>query len=120
MSKAQKTTTGKHLELHSETVETVNTQQAEQMPLLNDKELHDFIHNSMDEIMDIEEQRKSLNADINAIRKKLVAQGICIESFNYAFALYKKDPDERKGYDLSLVVCQNACGVGFQQDLLNR
>lgn len=105
------TTTAVNFELENEKESSSKTN------LLDDKALHELIHNAMDEIIDIEEERKSLNANINAIRKKLVAQGICIESFNYAFALYKKDPDDRKGYDQSLIVCQDACGVGFQRNL---
>ncbi len=68
-------------------------------------------------ISTLEAKRDSINADINAARKRIKALNVDMDAWRGSYRRFKMDPDQRIEFDKSRMLCDAALGVPIQTDL---
>lgn len=66
-------------------------------------------------IKNLEADRKSINADINAERKQVFAMGIPADAFAFCFKRWKMDPEDRENMDFGIEQLAGAVHQPLQQ-----
>lgn len=85
----------------------------------NEAQLRDEVKERTNNIIALEKKRSSINADINAERKKIKALNIDMDAWKASKRRAEMDPDVRAEFDRSQAVCNAALGVPIQADLFN-
>jgi hypothetical protein len=80
-------------------------------------ELKKLIADSIRSVTELKKDRADVNAEIGAVRAKLVAQGIPKKAFDMAMAYINMDPDDREGFDVAYALVREAGGLPMQEDL---
>lgn len=80
-------------------------------------ELKKLIADSIKAVTELKKDRADVNAEIGAVRAKLVAQGIPKKAFDMAMAYINMDPDDREGFDVAYALVREAGGLPMQEDL---
>ena len=83
----------------------------------NSGDLKMLIQQCAREIEGIRDQRKELNEEAAAIRKRVDEAGISKPAFDYACRLYRMEQEARDSYMDSLALCFDSLGIGGQADM---
>ena len=82
-----------------------------------DPEVRDQVLKLTRSIIAGETRRADINAAINADRKAIKALGVDLDAWRASKRRLEMDPDVRKDFDRSQLICNNALGVPVQADL---
>ena len=99
--------------------ETMETNEAEAESLQDTPELRQEIVEAAQKIIDLQQQRKAINADIQSEYEKLDARGIVKAAFKTTIKDLKYDQEQRDRYDQALNIARKAVGIPIQADLFN-
>lgn len=80
-----------------------------------------FLFEAVGEIIDLENDRASVNAKIAEIRANVEARGIPKKAFAAALSYFKADPLQRAGFDVGYVLTREAMNLpveGVQLELV--
>lgn len=80
-------------------------------------ELKKLIADSIKSVTELKKDRADVNAEIAAVRAKLVSQGIPKKAFDMAMNYINMDPDDREGFDVAYALVREAGGLPMQEDL---
>lgn len=72
------------------------------------------IKTGIDKIINLEKKRAGVNADIAAVRKKLVAAGINRHALAAVLAYKKMDEPQREGFDEGYLISRESIGLPVQ------
>ena len=83
----------------------------------NVAELKETIQDAHKELSELEDQREAINADVNAIRKKVKAAGVPLAVLDHARRIADMEADDRSEYDTLLDIVREALGVEHQHEM---
>ena len=75
------------------------------------------IESDIKAIIQLEAERTETNADINAIRKRILAKGIPAPALAASLARFRMDTEQRAAFDRGRSIVDKALGIPVQGDL---
>lgn len=87
--------------------------------LKNNPEVHKAIADGVARINALKEERRSINADIKAVREGLQARGLNRHALADAERFFNMDKTQRQGYDDSLAIARQALDLPIQPALFD-
>ena len=87
---------------------------------MDDQEIKDAINAMTKDIIALENKRSSINADINAHRKKIKSMGVDLDAWKAQKRRAAMDEDERIEFDRSATLVANALGKPIQTDMFDQ
>ena len=95
----------------------IKTEQETTPPLEDTPELRTEIVEAAQKIIDLQQERKVINAEIQENYERLESKGIVKAAFKTTIKDLKYDQEQRDKYDQSLNIARKACGIPIQADL---
>lgn len=77
----------------------------------SEKIVEEFVTKCRDEVLALQKKRADINAKIAEVRAAVEEKGVPKPAFDAALAYYKKDIDQRKGYDNGYIISRRAMGL---------
>lgn len=88
--------------------------------LVPSPELDQEIVEAVQDIIEYKQQRKEINANIQAVIERMEAKGIPRAAFKNTVRESEYTEDQRKAFDNAVVVTRRAMGIPVQTDLFER
>lgn len=82
-------------------------------------ETKDIVRNAVPEIINLKEQRKSINQNIAAVRERVNAAGVPKKALDHAIRVQEMDPEDRQKFDEGLAIARDAIGVPISRSLFD-
>jgi uncharacterized protein (UPF0335 family) len=82
-------------------------------------ETKDIIKNAVPRIINLKEQRKSINAEIASEREKVNAVGVPKKALDHAIRVHEMDPEDREKFDEGYAIARDAIGVPQSRSLFD-
>lgn len=85
----------------------------------NLSETRDVIRNAVPRILNLKNQRKSINEQIAAEREKVNGLGVSKRALDHAIRIKEMDPEDRKAFDESYAIARDAIGLPMSGSLFD-
>lgn len=82
-------------------------------------ETKDLIRNAVPRIVNLKNQRKSINEEIAAEREKVNAAGVSKKALDHAIRVKEMDPEDRQHFDESYAIARDAIGLPQSRSLFD-
>lgn len=79
----------------------------------------EIIHQCAEKIKTLSEDRKAINASVQAVREQVESFGVSKAAFDMAMRYARMDEEQRQGFDVAYAVVRKALGLPIQSDLFN-
>lgn len=82
----------------------------------DENEVKNKIEQALNDVLSLEDQRKSINDKISSIVEDLQSVGVNRHAFAMCRKVMKMSEDQRAGLDLSYMICRTAAHLPVQSD----
>lgn len=89
-------------------------------PIQRSAELDQAINKAVDEIIDLQTQRKTLNAQVQEIIERMETKGIPRAALKATVRKMKFTEDQRRAYDTAMLITCSAVGIPIQADIFDK